>query len=181
VDVVPPAEIDRILADDYLADLERRAIEEVRAMRTESQAVETGLSYLRRLVQGRLDIVGVELQRRRAGGEPGDLTALIAQLPEILADRTRSSGVGRLSSVDSPAEVPAELEREFEAIVADHDVEALSDLDDEGLGGLHDALETFEHRVSGLRRALFDRIDALQAEITRRYRTGEASVESLLQ
>ena len=28
---------------------------------------------------------------------------------------------------------------------------------------------------------LFERIDALQAEITRRYKTGEASVDSLLQ
>jgi hypothetical protein len=35
--------------------------------------------------------------------------------------------------------------------------------------------------VSGQRRDLFERIDALQAEITRRYKTGEASVDSLLQ
>jgi hypothetical protein len=34
--------------------------------------------------------------------------------------------------------------------------------------------------VSDLRRNLFDRIDAIEAELTRRYRTGEASVDSLL-
>ena len=34
--------------------------------------------------------------------------------------------------------------------------------------------------MSRRRRSLHERIDALQAEITRRYRTGEASVESLL-
>ena len=36
-------------------------------------------------------------------------------------------------------------------------------------------------RISAERRTLFATIDALQAEITRRYKTGEASVESLLQ
>jgi hypothetical protein len=44
-----------------------------------------------------------------------------------------------------------------------------------------DALSALEVRVSGCRRDLFERIDALQAEITRRYKTGEATVDSLLQ
>ena len=42
------------------------------------------------------------------------------------------------------------------------------------------SLVTFEKKVSGLRRTLFDRIDALEAELTRRYKSGEASVDSLL-
>jgi uncharacterized small protein (DUF1192 family) len=40
-------------------------------------------------------------------------------------------------------------------------------------------VSAYEHDVSGRRRALHERIDVLQAEITRRYRTGEASVETL--
>ena len=35
-------------------------------------------------------------------------------------------------------------------------------------------------RVSTLRRAMFDRIDTLQAELTRRYREGETTVDDLL-
>ena len=34
--------------------------------------------------------------------------------------------------------------------------------------------------MSERRHAYFDRIDALQAELTRRYRTGEATVDGLL-
>ncbi len=34
--------------------------------------------------------------------------------------------------------------------------------------------------MSERRHAYFERIDALQAELTRRYRTGEASVDGLL-
>ena len=175
------SDLERIFGADYLADLEQRAITDVRAMRAECQEIETGLSYLRRLVQGRLDIVGAEQQRRRSGAEPGDLSELISQLPEILADRTRAPGFGRLPQLMAPGEIDADLTARLDAIVGDHDLETLPTLDDAGLSQIHDDLEAFEREVSGIRRQLFDRIDALQAEITRRYRTGEASVESLLQ
>ena len=55
------------------------------------------------------------------------------------------------------------------------------ELTNDQLETIADQLESLEHDVSDLRRAMFDRIDALQAELTRRYRDGEASVEELLQ
>jgi hypothetical protein len=154
---------------------------DVRAMRAECQEIETGLSYLRRLVQGRSDIVGAELQRRRDGAEPGDLADLISQLPEILSDRTRAPGFGRLPQHLAPGEVDPELAARLDEIMADHDLETLPTLTDEKLHEVHDQLEVLERDVSDRRRKFFDRIDSLQAEITRRYRTGEATVESLLQ
>lgn len=42
-------------------------------------------------------------------------------------------------------------------------------------------MEGLEQEVSGVRRRLHAQIDQLQAEITRRYRSGEASVDALLQ
>ena len=175
------SELERIFGAEYLGDLEQRSMSDVRSMRAECQEIETGLSYLRRLVQGRLDIVGAELQRRRDGKEPGDLSQLISQLPEILADRTRAPGFGRLPQLLAPGEIDAELTARLDDIVGHHDLETLPGLDDDALGTVHDELEAFEREVSSTRRQLFDRIDALQGEITRRYRTGEASVESLLQ
>jgi hypothetical protein len=175
------SQLDRILGPEYLGDLERRPMTDVRAMRSECQEIETGLSYLRRLVQGRLDIVGAEQQRRREGLEAGDLAQLISQLPEILSDRTKTPGFGRLPQLLAPGEVDADLTARLDTIMSGHDVETLPDLDAPQLVELHDALETLERDISDTRRHLFDRIDALQAEITRRYRTGEASVESLLQ
>jgi len=171
----------QLLDPGYLGDLPGRDMDEVRAMRAECQEVETGLSLLRRLVQGRLDIVGLELARRAEGGDPTDLTELIARLPEVLSDRTRSPGVGRLPQMMSPEEMPPELEAELDAIVGDGHVADLPALDDDHLRTMADALAAFEQKVSGLRRDLFERLDALQGDITRRYRTGEASVDSLLQ
>jgi hypothetical protein len=172
--------IARILDPAYLDDLRSRSIDEIRAMRAECQGIETGLSFLRRVVQGRLDIADAELTRRREGGDPADLSALIEQLPEILADHLRAPGNGRLPSSLGEGEPDAELDGRLRSLVSEYDLDAIGDLDDGRLVAARDALAELETDVSGRRRALFDRIDALQAELTRRYKTGEASVESLL-
>ena len=144
---------DRLLSPDLLDGLATRPIDEVRTLRAECVEVETGLSYLRRMVQGPLDIVHRE-QTRRSSGTEGDLATLVEDLPDLLAEHTRSAGVGRL---------PQTLE------MSDADLEELAT-----------GLTAFERKISEQRHAYFERIDALQAELTRRYRTGEASVESLL-
>jgi len=173
-------ELDRILAADYLDDLQARSLEEVRAMRTECQEVEVGLSYLRRLAQARLDIIGSEITRRTGGGDPHDLSELIGRLPEILSDRVRSPGVGRLPQQMAPNISEFDLSAQVDAIVDIDRLSSLPDLDDAEVHALRDDLDRFEQEVSARRRDLHQRIDALQAEITRRYRTGEASVETLL-
>jgi hypothetical protein len=173
--------LDALLDPDYLGDLPARDMDDVRTMRAECQEVETGLSLLRRVVQGRLDIVGLELHRRAEGGDPEDLPDLIARLPEVLSDRTHSPGVGRLPQIMAPGELPADLEAELDGIVGDGHLADLPSVDDDTLQSMAEQLSAFEQRVSGYRRELFERIDALQAEITRRYKTGEASVDTLLQ
>jgi hypothetical protein len=174
------ADLHALLDPGYLGDVQARPMDEVRRMRAECQEVETGLSMLRRVVQGRLDIVGLELARRAEGGDPADLPDLIARLPEILSDRTHAPGVGRLPQIMAPGELPADLEAELDRIVGPGAIADLPSVPDDDLRTIAEALEGFEHKVSGQRQALFDRIDALQAEITRRYKTGEATVDALL-
>lgn len=175
------ADLQQLLDPGYLGDLQAHPIEVIRRMRAECQEVESGLSLLRRIVQGRLDIVGLELARRAEGGDPADLPDLIARLPEVLSDRTRSSGVGRLPQIMAPGELPAELAAELDGIATAGQMADLPSLGDDELRSIADALSDFERRVSAHRQALFDRIDPLQAELTRRYRSGEASVDALLQ
>ncbi|MDQ1373700.1 MAG: hypothetical protein QOJ09_1038, partial [Actinomycetota bacterium] len=87
------ARIERLLDPAFVEGLRELSMDDLRAKRTECQEVEVGLSYLRRVVQGRLDIVISDLQRR-AGGEPADLAALVDQLPEILGEQNRPAGYG---------------------------------------------------------------------------------------
>ena len=124
-------------------------------------------------MQGHLDIVGLERERRAGGEVAGDRSELLAALPELLADRTAGSGPGRLSQVLAPGELDPGLEAELTALVGDGAVDP-SGLADDGLRQLFEALAALEATVSERRRALFDRIDALQQEIARRYREGDA-------
>lgn len=169
-----------IIAGDDPGDLTALDMAELRTRRATCREVETGLSYLRRQAQGHLDVVAAEQARREAGGDPGDLEDLIARLPELLAGSTRSPGVGRLPSEFGTGAVDDDLADELERIVSEGGLAAPDQLTDDDLATVGASLAEFERTVSDLRRTLFDRIDAIEAELTRRYRTGEASVDSLL-
>ena len=173
--------LEEVLDPAYLSGLESRDLDEVRSMRDGAQRIETGVSFLRRLAQGRLDIVNHELARRREGGEPGELSDLIGRLPDILSEHSRAPGMGRPPQDLQPAVVPDHLRAALDEIVDHTDLGALPELDDGALESLTSRLADYETLVSNTRRELHQRIDALQDEIKRRYRDGEASVDSLLE
>jgi len=175
-------ELDRLLDQDYLGDLQGRPIEEVRTMRDECRRAEDGLSFVRRQAQGRLDIVAAELQRRNAGRGPSDAGDIVDMLPEILGHGVSTSG-GIANVRTTSLEPPDDARRmivELEGILHESSLLGLGQITDEELRQLVDRLTEYERIVSDRRRALHDRLDALQAEIVRRYKTGEVSVESLL-
>jgi hypothetical protein len=170
--------IDGLLDGAFLDGLRELSMDEVRSKRTECQEVEVGLSYLRRVVQGRLDIVFADLQRR-AGGEPADLAALVDQLPGILGEQSRPAGYGRLPTLIVPSDAD-DLTAEVDAVADPTRLSSLAEMDEGNVRALADRLQELERRTSDQRRLLLDRIDALQEEIVRRYKEGEASVDSLL-
>ena len=170
--------IDEILAPGYLADLKSLPFDVVRAKRRQCQDVETALSYERRLIQGRLDIVGAEMRRRSGGDEP-DLAALVDDLKNILGERVRSPGYGRLPTLMAPA-LDDELVAEVEASADAGRMASMGDMNDDEVHTLADDLGLLEQRLSDQRRQVHERIDALQEEVVRRYKDGEATVEGLL-
>lgn len=173
------ARIEHVLAPEWIIDPTALPMEELRARRAELQEVEVTLSYQRRMAQGRLDIVAAERQRREHGGPPPDPDAVVAHLTDILAPNTRGQGTGRLSQLLAPE--PAEAETpELDALAGPDVLASLPAMSDDGLSRLIDGLAAFEAGCSRSRRALHDRIDSLQHEVVRRYRTGEATVETLL-
>lgn len=179
----PPVDLtafQRIAAADYLGDVTALELGRLRALRHECQAVEDSLSYLRRLVQGRLEILEAELARRSAGQPPSDLDALVAALPATMGDR---AGSGRPSGrPPSRLEVPDDptLTEELDAICDVAVLGSLPDLSDADLAVRLSGLSELERTVSARRRVVLDRLDALSAELTRRYREGEANPDSLL-
>lgn len=166
----------RVLDSAFVADLPSLPMAELRSRRADGDELEAGVSMLRRIAQGRLDIVAAEQRRRREGGEP----AGVDDLSEILADRGRPPGPGRLPRVMAPSA------DEFDTSELDHlappsVMSGISEASDDDLAALVERLSGYEADVSRRRQALFAVVDALQSEITRRYKTGEATVETLLQ
>src|SRR5205823_1705359 len=111
--------IDRVLAENYLDGIATLPMDEVRSLRKEAEQEETDLSYLRRLLQGRLDILRAELARR-SGATSG---TLVDALPKILADEgttTSPRGLGRHMAAE-PSRADSHR-RHVEALVADVDL-----------------------------------------------------------
>lgn len=177
-------ELDVVTNPSFLADLDKREMDELRAVRSRCQSLENSLSYVRRLIQGRVDIVGGELQRRRDGGDAGDTSELIGRLPDILSEGSRVQGgpgaVRPPHSLEPDAEVTEQLEAKLDAIIAADDLGNVSVIDEDALSNGLVELNTLEDEVSESRRRLHTVIDSVQAEVTRRYTTGEATVDGLL-
>lgn len=159
-----------------MGDLTGIPLDEVRSRRAELQADEVGLSYLRRLAQGRLDIVAAAARNRGVS-----MSALVDELPEILGEHVHAPGVGRLPTLMAPsADDESRLRADLDAVVAPEVLTSLDRLDDAELADLLDRLRAFEREISRRRHDVHRDIDELQAELTRRYKTGEADVGSLL-
>jgi hypothetical protein len=109
------------------------------------------------------------------------LSHVVADLPESLGDTPRPPGSGRLTQTLEPTVIDAELNAELEALVGDARLSDVPTMDEFELAELADRLRAYEAKVSDRRKVFFDVIDALQAEIARRYRDGEASVDDLLE
>lgn len=168
--------IDRLLAPDFLVGVAERPIDELRAMRAEAEQEETDLSYLRRLLQGRVDILRAELARRRGEGPEG---SLVDALPQILADeRVPSHGLGRHAALE-PSEID-DHRRYVEALVSDGDLSDPGALDEQTMNRMLDVLDREESDVSRRRRSVQAVMDALTAELGRRYKDGAADVADLL-
>ena len=185
---IESSELQRVLDPSFLDGLESRSMEDLRSLRGQLQQAEDGVSYVRRVVQGRLDIVGAERQRRSgpadagsAGGE--EHSSIVEDLPGILADPAhsgRGSGPGRLPMHIAPGVEADELVAEVDRQVDPTRLTALDDLPEAELDELMDSLASLERQLSDQRHALHQSLDALQAEMVRRYRSGEASVDNLL-
>ena len=178
----------------------RPQLSDLRVLRVATQRDEADLSYVRRLVQGRIDILRAELARRadllKCPEDPGGGSSshavravggyprapLVGQLSEILADRPAGAPSAARSARHVTLGTPHS--EEYGQLAAEMLAEVeLSDLDartDEELRAAMRRLVGYEQQVSRRRQQLQQIADDCSAEIARRYREGEAQVDDLL-
>lgn len=148
-------------------------LDQLRERRHLAHEVENELSYYRRLLHGRLDLLAFE-QRRRAGTET---RSLIEALASILADEPTNRGGPRYVDTDLPP-LPDVGRREVDVLMADDVLLKLDEIDDAGLSESMVAIEAFVADLSDQRKQVQDVEDVLSGEVTARYRAQAEDVNS---
>jgi hypothetical protein len=171
--------IDRVLDPRFVADVDRLTLHELRRRRAEAEAEEEAVSYLRRMLQGRIDILRAELLRRSSAEGSGDVAGLVAGLPGILSDAGPSNFTA-IPKIRMPLPNGTHRRR-LERLVSDETIARLPELDAAELTSAVELLSREEGHVSTNRRAVQRVVDALRGELARRYRDGTASVAQLLE
>ena len=168
--------IDRVLAAAFAEGMAALPLPEVRSRRDEAAQEETDLSYLRRLLHARIDIVRAEQRRRSEGGS----SSLVAELGGILSANAvgPAIGSGRHQSM-RPSRAEAHR-RHVEALISDVDLSDVGSLSADQLDDTLVAYRAEEESISHRRREVQQVMDAFNAEIGSRYARGAASVDDLL-
>lgn len=151
------------------------SLAELRALRGTLQEEEDAVSFVRRITQGRLDVVREERVRRAAGGH-ADASA--GELASVFGQQQGGGSARPPRDTEVPANHPR-LAQLTELCDRLHFAD-FAELDDGELQELETSLINFELTQSTDRKELFGRIDALSAELVARYKSGGASVDSLL-
>ena len=173
------AELDDLLRTNDLTALADRPFPELRSLRDRLGEVETGLSFGRRLAQGRLDIVMAEASSR-AGGHAESNHDLVGRLPELLSTNFRSFGTPRpVRDTEIPPFVD-EIISGLDQLFGVHEVENLEKVPLDQLTEITERLAAYERAISLKRSEVHRIIDEVQEEIITRYRSGAASVDDLL-
>ena len=168
--------IDRVLSADFLVGLRGLTLAEVRARRHEAEQEEVDLSYLRRLLQGRADLIRAEVAHR---SDPTDDRPIEVRVAEVLGEgERRDHGRGRHIVVE-PSRVD-EHRRSGEALVADSTLSDVRAHSEDQLRADLERITLVEREVSANRHRVQTVMDALTEEVGRRYAEGEVNLAEVL-
>lgn len=170
--------IDIISDDGFADDLANVTLDDLRDRRHLCDVVDTELSYYRRLLHGRMDLLAFEM-RRRSGEET---RSLIEALPEILADSEGGFNEelpARSLPIEAP-DIPLTGRRDIDRVLEDDFLAHLPTIETSEIEQIQTLLAETEAAISTQRRTVYDAYERIQSELSRRYRDGLADVDELL-
>jgi hypothetical protein len=160
--------IDRIRDTGYAHNVGELSLDDLRQRRDECLAEREYLSLLRRLVQGRAEILRAELDARGSDEDRGPLVDRLAQI--LAGDERQTASRGEAVKVGLPEEEMLLARRRIERLVADAGISDPGALNDESLAAAVELLASEEREVSTARSDVIRVLDTLQDELKRRYR-----------
>jgi hypothetical protein len=159
-----------------ILNAESMSTAEIRVARAALQMQEDVISFVRRMAQGRCDLARDE-QRRRVDGTPASGIS-ISDIANVFGQEHGggSSRPPRETNISAEHALIVELEKLCQEISFGE----LRTLDDKSLENVVQQLSRFEISQSLERKALFTSIDALTAQLVKRYKDDGVNVDSLL-
>ncbi len=152
-----------------MSDATHLSLSELRAQRSALQRQEDAVSFVRRLTQGRIDLV-LDEERRRATKAPAPSGTLTERLANVFGQEHGGGSARPPRETDVPADHP--LLVQLDELCEEFSFENLESLTDADISALRDALTMFEQSCSQQRHQMFEQIDALTAELVARLRDG---------
>ena len=159
--------IDRIRDQAFVDEIGTLSLDDLRGRRDECLAEREYLSLLRRLVQGRAEILRAELDARGSG----TITAPWSTGSRRPCGRRAADPLaGEAVKIGVPEEEMLLARRRIERLVTDAGISDPTVLDDANLASAVELLAAEEREVSGARSDVIRVLDTLQDELKRRYR-----------
>jgi len=158
--------IDRVVDPSFVEGLAELSLEDLRARRDEALDEREYLSLLRRLLQGRAEILKAEAEGRASGTE----SPLIGRLSTILASDEPGEPRGEAVRVSIPEEELLLARRRVERLAGDAGISDPTALHDDALAAAITTLVDEERGVSEQRKQVLAALDTLQGELKRRYK-----------
>lgn len=168
---------DRISDPAYLDKLESVPTARLRELRGECEEMEAEISFTRRLLHGKLDIVRHELTRRAAGGD-NDIQTLVERLPTILGDEAPGAR-GRHMRLLIPRNAESQR-RMVDKMASEATLAHIDDLSVQQLSDIMTRLAQAEVETSEERKKVQNATDRLRGELVRRYQEGSEDPSRLL-
>lgn len=152
------------------------SVGQLRAQRRQLQQQEDTVSFVRRLTQGRLDLVLDEQRRRERGGDE-PVGTITERLAEVFGQQQGGGSARPPRETIVPTDHP--LMKQLDELCEQFEFAQIDTLSDADLRQLRDALQLFEQSCSQQRHALFEQIDALTAQLVAQIK--EQGVEGVIE
>jgi hypothetical protein len=168
--------IDQISDPAFVEGLVALDLDTLKDRRRMCDELENELSYYRRMLHGRMDLLAFEL-RRRSGAET---RTLIEALPEILTDHGQGHDPSRRPVSLSIPDLPEHGRRKIDEVLEADFLTRIALVEEDELREIQSLLIETEHEISEQRRVVHDRRDLIQSELTTRYKNALGGFDELL-
>jgi hypothetical protein len=163
-----------VLEPTFVEGLHDLPVDEIRRRRDQALAEREYVSYLRRIVQVRQDMLRIEQERRTSGAAPGHI---VDRLTKVLSEGPPRTSRGEALRFSLTAQEMEDADRRVQEILGSLAHAPAEGIGDDELSVALAALTEEERAVSASRKAVFRVHDALQDELKRRFRDDPSSVQ----